>query len=149
MFWFKNGLFKADSGTISGLPSLAFFQLYGARHDHLSVSYRWNYANLKHFASKRKPTKSSHTLISWQVSHKSWKLCLNAVMQNDLRRCTSVLIDWWMYVMLSGSTDWLFLSHFHFIQKEARLSKFIYEGNNGHFNLAELVILVIGGKLFL
>lgn len=70
-------------------------------------------------------------------------------MQNDLRRCTSVLIDWWMYVMLSGSADWLFLSHFYFIQKEARLSKFIYEGNNGHFNLAELVILVIGGKLFL
>ena len=70
-------------------------------------------------------------------------------MQNDLRRCTSVLIDWWMYVMLSGSADWLFLSHFYFIQKEARLSKFIYEENNGHFNLAELVILVIGGKLFL
>ena len=47
---------KADSGTISGLPYLAFFQLYGARHDHLSVSYRWNYPNLEHFASKRKPT---------------------------------------------------------------------------------------------
>ena len=137
---------KVDSRTISGLLSLAFSQLYGARHDHLSVSYRWNYVNLEHFASKRKPTKSSHTLISWQVSQ---KLCLNAVMQNDLRRCTSVLIDWWMYVMLSGSTDWLFLSHFHFIQKEARLSKFIHEGNNGHFNLAGLVILVIGDKLFL
>ena len=26
---------KVDSRTISGLPSLAFFQLYGARHDHL------------------------------------------------------------------------------------------------------------------